>query len=86
MSADGFKVPKNGHAIRKSVATAINVAWIDGVKAVVQDPHLDDTVYIVCDRSTWNEILVRAAKHSGNERSGDRRSLLFCSPPNGSNQ
>lgn len=72
-----FRVPKDGHAMRRSVAEAIDAANIKGVKGVVPDPRAGEVVYVRCSRELWRAILAKAALHSGNERKGDRRAKLY---------
>lgn len=72
-----FRPPRGSHAMRRSVAEAIKAAEQPGVTELVPDVRASDVVYVVCSRSAWTKLLAAAVKHSGCERTGDRRRKLF---------
>lgn len=82
MTADpySFRPPKGAKPMKRSVAEAIGAAAHPGVSETVDDPRAADVIYLICDRLTWAKLQAAAARHSGNQRSGDRRRLLFNNP------
>lgn len=74
-----FRPPRGSHAMRRSVAVAIKASEQPGVTELVDDIREGAVVYVVCTRAAWTKLLAAAVKHSGCERKGDRRRLLFSS-------